>query len=81
MLKSTRPSTRYPGSGLTKYSDAASAASSQVWIRRLRTVRPLRSEFCPSTGARTATSSPDSPVAIASAVEVVLVSPKLSLVM
>ena len=74
------PSHRNDGSGRTKNSAAEMAARIQVWMRRLRTPRPDRSEFCPSTGASSATSRPETAVEIASAVEVVLVEPKLSLV-
>ena len=44
-------------------------------------MRPDRSEFCPSTGASSATNSPAIAVEIARAVDVALVAPKLSLVM
>ena len=65
---------------MTRKSEAERAARTHVWMRRLRTVRPERSEFCPSTGASTATSSPATAVEIARAVDVVFVLPKLSLV-
>ena len=77
---STSPTQRKAGSGLTTYSDADSPASSQVWKRRLRTVRPERSEFCPSTGASSATNRPAMNVEIARAIEVSLVAPNFSLV-
>lgn len=75
------PTHRNAGSGFTTYSDADNPASSQVCKRRLRTVRPERSEFWPRTGASRATKSPAIAVEIARAVDVAFVAPKLELVM
>ena len=54
----------------------ASAAINQVCQRRLNTVRPVRSDRWPSTGAMSATISPAMPVESASAWAVTFSGPK-----